>query len=68
MKKVRQYMLKIIKKNKIQFICIVGILYGQVLFFQKHYGKIFALIYFMPILLRILFRINIINSQIIINF
>ena len=30
----------------------------KVLFFKKHYGKIFALIYFMPILLRILFRIT----------
>ena len=32
-------------------------IWSKFYFFKKHYGKVFALIYFIPILLRILFRI-----------
>ena len=33
-------------------------IWSKYYFFKKHYGKIFSIIYFIPILIRILFRIN----------
>ena len=33
-------------------------IWSKFYFFKKHYGKVFALIYFIPTLLRILFRIT----------
>ena len=38
----------------------------KVLFFNKHYGKILALLYFIPVLIRIIFRMciyKLLNSE-----
>ena len=43
-------------------------IWSKYYFFKKHYGKVFALIYFIPIILRIFLELYIINSLKIINF
>ena len=46
------------EKEKLVHLYSWHFIWSKFYFFKKHYGKFFALIYFFPILLRILFRIT----------
>ncbi len=46
------------EEQKLIYLYSWHFIWSKFYFFKKHYGKIFALIYFIPILLRILFRIS----------
>ncbi len=44
------------ESEKLENLYIWHFIWSKFYFFKKHYGQIFALIYFMPILIRIIFR------------
>ena len=46
------------EEQKLIYLYSWHFIWSKFYFFNKHYGKTFALIYFIPILLRILFRIS----------